>query len=303
MATNSRHYIKLAQTLPPRLTRFFARYPPQALLSQSDSPSSSTLTASTLPANPSASSTGQIPSGEDGLTTPSPFRAHKHPVTGKWHDPVFSLRRQAELVKLARQHGVEELLPHTVKGTEERLRRRQENGLRVKGTGVGQRVKGKESERTLKGRYVLSYLLCCLLFNTLQRAFRRGMYTNCGMQQIGEEKTGYARDAANDPDMERGKSFLLGFGLRTSLTANCREDMGVDGKSGRNKRRVDKDCASDQICILGSLYKNLVAHIIMGNGAGRKPPKANVRLHLLGNSKTGRSLQFLCKSATCWNSH
>lgn len=57
-------------------------------------------------------------------------------------------------MKLARQHGVEDLLPYTVKGTEERLRKRAENGLRVKGTGVGQRVKGKESERTLKGRYV-----------------------------------------------------------------------------------------------------------------------------------------------------
>lgn len=58
-------------------------------------------------------------------------------------------------MKIARQHGVEELLPFTLKGTEERLRRRAENGLRVKGTGVGQRVKGKESERTLKGRYVV----------------------------------------------------------------------------------------------------------------------------------------------------
>ena len=76
-------------------------------------------------------------------------------MTEKWHDPVFSLRRQAELVKLARQHGVEDLLPHSVKGTEYRLQRRMENGLRVKGTGVGQRVKGKESERTMKGRYVL----------------------------------------------------------------------------------------------------------------------------------------------------
>jgi len=47
---------------------------------------------------------------------------------------------------------VEELLPFTVKGTQERLRKREENGLRVKGTGVGQKVKGKEWERTLKGR-------------------------------------------------------------------------------------------------------------------------------------------------------
>jgi large subunit ribosomal protein L25 len=57
-------------------------------------------------------------------------------------------------VKLARQHGVEELLPHSVKSTTEKLRRREQNGLRVKGTGVGQKVKGKEWERTLKGRYV-----------------------------------------------------------------------------------------------------------------------------------------------------
>ncbi len=62
-------------------------------------------------------------------------------------------------MKLARNYGVEELLPHTVKGTQERLRRRMENGLRVKGTGIGQKVKGKESERTLKGRYVLEHLL------------------------------------------------------------------------------------------------------------------------------------------------
>jgi len=61
-------------------------------------------------------------------------------------------------VKLARAEGVEELLPFTVKGTAERIRKREEGGLRVKGTGVGMRVKGKESERTLKGRYVCFFL-------------------------------------------------------------------------------------------------------------------------------------------------
>lgn len=55
-------------------------------------------------------------------------------------------------MKLARAHGVEELLPFTTKGTDERIRKREEHGLRVKGTGVGQRVKGKEWERTMKGR-------------------------------------------------------------------------------------------------------------------------------------------------------
>jgi large subunit ribosomal protein L25 len=154
MAMNSRQYIKLAEKLPPRLTRFFARYPPQALISQT----SAAPTSTTNPSSSTASSEDEIPSNTEAALAPSPFKAQKHPITGKWHDPTFSLRRQAELVKLARQHGVEDLLPHTVKGTEERLRRRAENGLRVKGTGVGQRVKGKESERTLKGRYVFERL-------------------------------------------------------------------------------------------------------------------------------------------------
>ena len=47
----------------------------------------------------------------------NPFRSTKSPITGRWHDPKFSLRRQAEIVRLARAHGVEELLPFTVKGT------------------------------------------------------------------------------------------------------------------------------------------------------------------------------------------
>lgn len=138
MASTAKH-IQLAQALPPRLTRFFARYPPAAILpSQSESSSQ-------------APTTGEFTQE----AAPSPFKAHKHPATGKWHDPVFSLRRQADLVKLAQRHGVEDLMPFSVKSSAERLRRREENGLRVKGTGVGERVKGKESERQMKGRYVI----------------------------------------------------------------------------------------------------------------------------------------------------
>ena len=55
-------------------------------------------------------------------------------------------------MKLARAHGVEALLPFTTKGTEERIRKREEFGLRVKGTGVGQKVKGKWWERNIRGR-------------------------------------------------------------------------------------------------------------------------------------------------------
>lgn len=148
-------YIKLAQTLPPKLLRFFARYPP---------PPRSGLgsNAFTEPANTSLStSSADSHAYQDDHSTihahmpseaPNPFRSQKHPVTGAWHDPIYSLRRQADLVELARAHGVEDLLPFTVKGTQERIRKRDEQGLRVKGTGVGQRVKGKAWERTMKGR-------------------------------------------------------------------------------------------------------------------------------------------------------
>ncbi len=110
-------------------------------------------------------------------------------------------------MKLARRHGVEELLPYTVKGTQERLRRRAENGLRVKGTGVGQRVKGKESERTMKGRYVLAIVLCCWNLDEPLQIFWKRAFANDDVSQIGEAETGDVGDAADDTDVERGKSF------------------------------------------------------------------------------------------------
>lgn len=161
----------MAKALPERLTRFFARYPPVAVVPK-----------------------------EVAESIPNPFKAQKHPVTGKWHDPVFSLRRQADLIKLAQRHGVEELMPFSVKSPAERLRKREEHGLRVKGTGVGQRVKGKEDERQLKARCVL---------RTLGEPRRpvvvlieHGRLTS---SQTREEKTGYVGDATDDPDLEGGK--------------------------------------------------------------------------------------------------
>ena len=154
MATSDK-YVKLAQTLPSRLLRFFARYPPPPASGSSrnvsTAPSSPSLTTSS--SGPGANSVDAPINHTNAVSDPpNPFRSQKHPVTGKYHDPVYSLRRQADLVKLARAHGVEELLPFTTKGTQERIRRREERGLRVKGTGIGQRVKGKAWERTMKGR-------------------------------------------------------------------------------------------------------------------------------------------------------
>jgi len=115
MATSA-DFIRLAQTLPPRLTRFFARYPPN--------------TANDVVKNP--------------------FKPTIHPVTKKWHNPVYSLRRQKELVVLARDHGVEDLLPPTVKNTAVREKRALA-GPKMKKV---MSPKGKGWERTLKGRYV-----------------------------------------------------------------------------------------------------------------------------------------------------
>lgn len=136
MAASVSRYVELAKQLHPRLQRFLAKYPPSQIL-------------------PKTTATNTIMGG----ATPNPFLPHKHPITGKWHDPEYSLRRQAELVKLAREEGVEELLPFTSKGTEERIRHRVELGLRVRGTGIGQRVKGHRHERMLAPKYVASLML------------------------------------------------------------------------------------------------------------------------------------------------
>ena len=148
-------YVRLAQTLPPRLLRFFARYPPtvRSTTSQQGAPTaietSSTTPSDSPDANQADSTMKVLLAPSD---SPNPFKPHKHPETGRWHDPVYSLRRQADLVKMAKANGVEELLPYTIKGSDEARKRREDHGLRIKGTGVGQRVKGKAWERTMKSR-------------------------------------------------------------------------------------------------------------------------------------------------------
>ena len=147
------NYVKLAQSLPPKLLRFFARFPPASIHRPlTTSPLTTTLNSSPLDPNASQVETEISVELPSPVQASNPFKPRKNPVTGAWHGPVYSLRRQADLVKLAKNHGVEELLPHTVKKTEERLKKREQHGLRVRGTGVGQKVKGKANERTLRAR-------------------------------------------------------------------------------------------------------------------------------------------------------
>ena len=62
------------------------------------------------------------------------------------------MRQQADLVKLAIKYNVEPLLPPGKKSTEYKELRRSETGLRVKGTGIGHKVKGHKWERSMESR-------------------------------------------------------------------------------------------------------------------------------------------------------
>ncbi|CAI6341783.1 unnamed protein product [Periconia digitata] len=164
--------VQLAKSLPPRLLRFFQRFPPPALLQQTSAPIPSPTPASvstTAPSDPNASaletpaqidgatevSTSSSETDPTGLPYHNPFLPVKSHLTGRWRGPVYGLRKQAELVKLASANGVIDLLPWTIKKPGEKEKRRIERGLQVKGTGLGQKVKGKLWERTLSSRLAM----------------------------------------------------------------------------------------------------------------------------------------------------
>ncbi|KAI9890010.1 MAG: hypothetical protein M1814_004526 [Vezdaea aestivalis] len=161
-----RAYANLARDrLHPRLAQLFARYPSPVLLAAVKSASQPPSADPSRPAQPSSTpqleastgaddtiSTSPIPLPSSDSKYQSPFYPRWHPITKRFMGPVYSLRRQADLFKLARRQGVDELLPDSKKNPTTRTRLRQERGLRVRGTGEGQRPKGKKWERTMDDR-------------------------------------------------------------------------------------------------------------------------------------------------------
>lgn len=154
----SLQHIQRAQALPPRLLNFFKKYPPTQI-STSTPPSSQPIeiaenTSSYTDPNAAANiqrlltSTGEAPPTKKT----NPFTPWKNPRTGKWHPPIYSLRRQAELFKSAKESHVLSLMPLSDKHPEVKEQKRIEHGLRVQGTGEGKKVKGKYWERTLRQR-------------------------------------------------------------------------------------------------------------------------------------------------------
>ncbi|QPG75355.1 hypothetical protein FOA43_002708 [Brettanomyces nanus] len=78
--------------LPMKLQNFFTRYPPSPIRSYANKP--------TLTNAPDA----------------NPFLSNIHPVTKTFHDPIYSLRRQSELYKLAYKFGIVDLMPSLANG-------------------------------------------------------------------------------------------------------------------------------------------------------------------------------------------
>lgn len=135
--------------LPPRLTRFFTKFPPkvtvQSAIPQPNAPPLGTLEGAKVGASKRAL---QQRLAHHPISDPNhnPFLPWKNPITGRWRGAMYGLRKQAELCKIARQYGVENLLPWSRKNSNVREARKH-LGLRVRGTGVGQQVKGHTWER------------------------------------------------------------------------------------------------------------------------------------------------------------
>lgn len=121
---------RLVSLLPPKLVNFFTRYPPRnpslrTLYSKEDN---SILIAKRLHDFQSVPQKLHVPQSSDsrlpssGKVVPTvympfqnPFKPSRDPRTGKFHAPRYSLRRQADLIKLALRYGVAELLPPSEK--------------------------------------------------------------------------------------------------------------------------------------------------------------------------------------------
>lgn len=120
---------RLISILPPKLIKFFTRYPPRnpslrTIYSKEDK---SVLIARKLhdflPVTPDlhtpTTGTTHTSSGKPVSTVflpfLNPFKPSRDPRSGNFHGPRYSLRRQADIIKLAMRFGVAELLPPSAK--------------------------------------------------------------------------------------------------------------------------------------------------------------------------------------------
>ena len=120
---------RLVSLLPPKSQNFFIRYPPRnpalrTVYSQDDKSLSIAKKLHDFQSVPASlhkpvltettNSTGK-PVPTVLLPFQNPFKPTRDPRSGKFHAPRYSLRRQADIIKLAMRFGVAELLPPSAK--------------------------------------------------------------------------------------------------------------------------------------------------------------------------------------------
>jgi large subunit ribosomal protein L25 len=145
------HQLELVERLPPFLLRFFQKFPPRDSITRLSQP----------PVPVAAAENGKAPAWPNNrhvtsshpLLDPSynPFLPWLNPATGRWRPPMYSLRKQALICKTAKQYGLEELVPWSLKKSAV-IEERKAKGSMVKGTGVGQRPKGHIQERHMAAK-------------------------------------------------------------------------------------------------------------------------------------------------------
>lgn len=139
---------------------------------------------------------------------------------------MFSLRRQAELCKIARANGVEELLPPSRKSTaykEERLAKREEVGAAAGGRWRRMlEPRGKAWERGLHGRYVVLVVVVVVVLVFVMLRFEvwpgevgleRDWLTCVCAGQVGEAEEGDGGYACTyrEVEEERARKGLEGM--------------------------------------------------------------------------------------------
>jgi large subunit ribosomal protein L25 len=227
--------------LPSRLRNFFARYPPQIysslVASRPTAPEGEASADETLPSpytpdrdakgarrpDPEAFSTSRALLYNDPKNQ-NPFLPRKIFNSKKWMGPRYGLRQQADLVKLAIKYNVEPLLPPGPKSTEYKAAKLAERGLRIKGTGIGQKVKGHKWERTMEARL---------------EERRKAMVEMPEMIRLWKQVSIVPID------------LVMG----TSLTLSRREVMVVDGDSGRSGEG-DAEALSENIVLVLSIVSH-----------------------------------------------
>ena len=148
---------KLVALLPPKLLNFFIKFPPRdpALRTIYSAKDNAIVIAKRLhdfkpvtrefhkPQTGTTYGTNGQPLSTVYMPYQNPFKISRDPRSGRVHGPRYSLRRQADIIKLAMRFGVAELLPPSAKMTKLMVGKKRP----MMGT---IRPKGTKEERTRK---------------------------------------------------------------------------------------------------------------------------------------------------------